>query len=39
LEFIDFQAEGWLAELPADVLTTPLARFTKDGVFTGRYRP
>lgn len=26
-----------LAELPADVLTTPLTRFTKDGVFTGRY--
>lgn len=26
-----------LAALPADVLTTPLARFTADGVFTGRY--
>lgn len=26
-----------LATLPADVLTTPLARFTTDGVFTGRY--
>lgn len=26
-----------LAVLPADVLTTPLARFTTDGVFTGRY--
>lgn len=26
-----------LAALPADVLTTPLARFTTDGVFTGRY--
>jgi serine/threonine-protein kinase HipA len=26
-----------LAALPADVLTTPLARFTSDGVFTGHY--
>lgn len=26
-----------LAVLPADVLTTPLARFTTGGVFTGRY--
>ncbi len=26
-----------LAELPADVLTTPLARFTNEGEFTGRY--
>ena len=26
-----------LASLPADVLTTPLARFTTDGVFTGCY--
>lgn len=28
---------GELAELPADVLTTPLLRFSKDGLFTGRY--
>ncbi|TGQ66020.1 MAG: HipA domain-containing protein [Mesorhizobium sp.] len=26
-----------LASLPADILTTPLTRFTTDGVFTGRY--
>ncbi len=26
-----------LAGLPADILTTPLARFTTDGVFTGHY--
>ncbi|ABS65812.1 HipA domain protein [Xanthobacter versatilis] len=26
-----------LASLPADVLTTPLARYSEDGVFTGRY--
>lgn len=28
---------GELAALPADVLTTPLARFAADGIFTGRY--
>ncbi len=26
-----------LTELPADILTTPLARFTNDGIFTGHY--
>ena len=35
ITIVDDPAE--LAALPTDVLTTPLASFTKDGVFAGRY--